>query len=231
MTFPRAVFLFAIVMLMVGLMASRIMLQNLFGPSAQPLATAAVAEQPNASTTPTTSRTAPHRAKPAAMSTAVALHRHKARFAHPGRPRHARRHLHAVIRRAVATPTPVPVPTRPSGIFALTRYWVDENVARHGNTIALGYTVDNETGRTMRVMLGASVKPVRAASWVSQSLSDPGHDVVAVVPPGISTHTRYFTLPAGLRPGSYDVAWGLRDAVTGLRAGLVAAPAALQVVR
>jgi len=232
MTFARAVFMFAIIMLMVGVMASRIMLQNVFGPSAQPLATAAVAEQPDPSATRGSSRVLHKKsATPRTMSTSTSggglmTGRGGTR---PGS--HAvRRHHTAAIHRKRPLPTAVPVPTRPSGVFDLARYWVDQNVVRHGNTIAMGYVIDNETGRTMRVMLGASLKSSRAGSWLAQSLSDPAHDVVAIVPPGISTHTRYFTLPAGLHPGSYDVAWGLRNASTGMRAGLVAAPRALQVV-
>ena len=56
------------------------------------------------------------------------------------------------------------------------------------------------------------------------SISDPSHDVVAVVPPGISQHVRYFTLSPGLRAGAYDIAWGLRNPSTGSRVALVAAP-------
>ena len=115
--------------------------------------------------------------------------------------------------------------------MALTSYWVNQSVARDGRTIALGYVIDNGTGQTMRIMLGASLKSSRTLSWAAQSVNDPYHDVVAVVPPGVSTHIRYFTLPSGVRPGHYDVAWGLRNAASGIREGLVAAPSALQIVR
>ena len=58
-----------------------------------------------------------------------------------------------------------------------------------------------------------------------------GHDVVAIAPPGVSTHLRYFTLASSLRPGAYDVGWGLRDAATGQSVAFLAAPGTLRVMR
>jgi len=112
----------------------------------------------------------------------------------------------------------------------LANYWVNQTVVRHGRTFALGYVINNGTGHTLHLMLGASLKSSHTLSWAVKALSDPGHDVVAIVPPGVSTHERFFTLPSRVRPGAYDVAWGLRNAVTGDRAGLVAAPGALKVL-
>jgi hypothetical protein len=80
-------------------------------------------------------------------------------------------------------------------------------------------------------MLGASIKAARDLSWITAGISDPADDIVATVPPGVSTHLRYFTLPGAARSGAYDVAWGLRDALTGQRLGLVFAPAVLRVTR
>jgi hypothetical protein len=138
----------------------------------------------------------------------------------------------ATVRKASPkrTATPLPTPSPTSGIVTLVRYWVGTPDARHGQTISVGYVIDNETGHTAQLMLGASIKAESVLSWAA-SLSDPAHDVVALVPPGVSTHVRYFTLPAGLKPGSYAVAWGLRDAATGERTALVAAPGALLVTR
>jgi hypothetical protein len=79
-------------------------------------------------------------------------------------------------------------------------------------------------------MLGASVKSNRSLSWAGGSFSDPSRDVIATVPPGISTHIRYFAIPPGIHPGTYDVAWGLRDAATGQRDALVAASSVLRVI-
>lgn len=89
--------------------------------------------------------------------------------------------------------------------------------------------IDNQTGTTAHIELGASVKASNRLSWAADSISDPGHDVVAIVPPGISRHVRFFTLGTGLRPGSYDIAWGLRNPSTGSRVALVAAESALRV--
>jgi hypothetical protein len=96
--------------------------------------------------------------------------------------------------------------------------------------IAIGYVIHNDTGRTERIMLGASLKAQWTPSW-SEAINDTYHDVVAIVPPGATVHVRYFTLPAGLRPGEYDVAWGLRDAATGRRLGLAFAPDVVNVTR
>jgi hypothetical protein len=93
----------------------------------------------------------------------------------------------------------------------------------------VGYVIENGTGHTRRIMLGASIKATRVMSWVSGSIADPPHDIIAIAPPGVSTHLRYFTLPVGVRPGPYDVAWGLRDPASGGREALVFAPGALRV--
>lgn len=127
-----------------------------------------------------------------------------------------------------ATPAPLPSPT--PGTIELARYWVDSQQARSGQVVAIGYLIDNTTGRVEHVSLGASLKARRVLTW-GDAINDTAHDVVAVVPPGISTHLRYFALPRGLRPGSYDVAWGLREARSGRRVGLAFAPAVLTVTR
>jgi hypothetical protein len=116
-------------------------------------------------------------------------------------------------------------------VVTLANYWVGSTTTHPGTTIAVGYVIDNETGKTAHVELGASVKASSQLSWAADSISDPSHDVVAVVPPGISRHVRYFTLSPGLRAGSYDIAWGLRNPSTGTRVALVAAPSALRVQR
>jgi hypothetical protein len=113
---------------------------------------------------------------------------------------------------------------------ALSNYWVNSQTARPGQAIAIGYVIRNDTGRTQRIMLGASLKARSAPSW-TEAINVTYHDVVAVVPPGATVHVRYFDLPAGLRPGEYDVAWGLRDAATGQRLGLAFAPSVVRVTR
>jgi hypothetical protein len=118
-----------------------------------------------------------------------------------------------------------------AGTLTLDRYWIGSVEARRGRAITVSYVIDNATGRNQRLMLGVSIKATRALSWLSSSISDPGDDVVATIPPGVSTHVRYFTIPSGTRPGAYDVAWGLRSPVNGERVALVFAPAALRVAR
>lgn len=151
-------------------------------------------------------------------------------------PRHIRRTGH--IRRSRPTPTstplptasPAPTPTVSTGVITLARYWVNSLRAAPGQTIGVAYVIQNGTGRTTQVSLGASIKSTAVLTW-GASLSDPTHDVVAILPPGISTHLRFFHLPGALHPGAYDVAWGLRNAVTGSRIALAEASTALKVAK
>ena len=115
-------------------------------------------------------------------------------------------------------------------IIRLVNYWVGTPRVRRGRTVSVGYVIDNETGVTVRLMLGASIKGAHDGSWASDAISDPAHDVVATVAPGTTTHVRFFAIWPNLRPGAYDVAWGLQDAQTGRRVALVMAGDALQVV-
>jgi hypothetical protein len=117
------------------------------------------------------------------------------------------------------------------GTVTLVRYWIGTTVAHPGGIMSVGYVINNGTGRTERLMLGASIKPSRALSWASATISDPSRDVVATVLPGASIHSRFFAIPTNLRPGTYDVAWGLRDADTGARQAVVFSPGVLQITR
>lgn len=221
MTFTRMVFAFALFMLILGILASRVLAGMLFPvPPAEPQVIAA-ANTPRPAT--------PHHVSPI----------HHARNAHTttpkaplAQPRATPTPTPTALTTPTSTVTPLPSPTvtATTGIVTLTRYWVGTPQVSPGATIAVGYVIDNGTGQTQHLLLGASIKPSRDLNWASSSISDPFHDVVATIPPGISMHTRYFTLPARLRAGSYDVAWGLRDDATGARTALVTAAGALQVV-
>ncbi len=261
MTFARAVFIFAFVMLIVGAVGARLIIGPLlFGDVGSPSYTVAsrvpTATSPPATRTPrpaptervlptptrlpsavpTARSTATNTSVPRATQTVIAT-----TLNHVAAPTRATVHLKAhaarlkgaaphptATPRATKTALPTPSPT-PSGIVTLTNYWIGSATSRPGSTIAVGYVIDNQTGATARIELGASVKASSQFSWAKDSISDPSHDVVAVVPPGISQHVRYFTLSSGLRAGSYDIAWGLRNPSTGSRVALVAAPKALHV--
>lgn len=262
MTFARAVFIFAFLMLIVGAVGARLIIGpllfgNVSNPSYSVAARVSTATPPPATSTPrptptetivpTSTRppTAVPTAHPSATETSVphatptvsrlpkASHqkvpaRTRVRPVSSAKKMKRATHHATATARATATALPSPSPT-PSGIVTLTNYWVDSATSHPGSTIAVGYVIDNQTGATARIELGASVKASSRLSWARDSISDPSHDVVAVVPPGISQHVRYFTLSTGLRAGSYDIAWGLRNPSTGSRVALVAAPKALRV--
>lgn len=256
MTFTRGVFAFALVMLILGIVGSKFLVGLLFGsyqgPALPPIVAASTGPSRTAqapahhhipsrtsahpaqrSTPPRPQQTRPSLARRAAPAGGASttkppvqlriVERRTAATAHRARLRRTARP------RIVATPAPAPTPT--PGVVGLTRYWVGTLQARRGNTIEVGYVIDNETGHPARVMLGASLKSSRALSWARAAVNDPSHDVVAIVPPGVSTHVRFFTLPSGLHPGRYDVAWGLRNSQTGQPVALVVAPDALRATR
>jgi hypothetical protein len=122
---------------------------------------------------------------------------------------------------ALASPT--------AGTATLTRYWLRKTVARVGETISVSYAIDNASGHEMSLALGVSMKASSSPSWIA-AFADPAHDVTAAVAPGSSTHERFFTLPPGLAPGSYDVAWGLRDSA-GQQVTVVSTAGALHIVK
>jgi hypothetical protein len=243
MTFARVVFAFALLMLVVGIVGSRYISEVVFAPlggsAGTPIAAIAHDATAQAEATTTATPTSTVLPAPTRASTSTPQPTTTGTPTPTARPL-ATRVLKPIVRhplhhRAKLKPTPtatiLPTPTATTGTVALARYWVGSQVARGGQTVSIGYVIDNETGHTARVLLGASIKGSRVLGWSEGSLSDPYHDVVAVVPPGISTHVRYFTLPPSLQPGVYDVAWGLRSTRTGLRDALVSAYAALRVTR
>lgn len=126
-----------------------------------------------------------------------------------------------------ATATPTVSPT--GGTASLTRYWVGKASARAGDIIPIGYEIANDTGQAMQLALGVSIKPSTAPSW-NGAIADPSHDVTASVAPGTTTHERFFTVPTGLAPGTYDVAWGLKDA-SGQQVAVVVTAAALHIIQ
>lgn len=131
-------------------------------------------------------------------------------------------------------PTQAPLPTVPPTLSPISvniqSYSLDASWVRPGQTVAVRYAIVNNSGRTVDVLLGASLKPSRIAGW-GAAINDPSHDIVAAVPPGTSYHLRYFTVPPTLRAGTYDAAWGLKAASTGAPEALVTSAAAIRVAR
>jgi hypothetical protein len=259
MTFARGVFIFAFLMLIVGAVGARLIIGPLlFGDVSSPsYVVSARAGTATSTPAPPSPRPTPvEHARPTATMAATAAPTPRPASTRTVVPRptqpaaalrkvsHMAKHPTATVRPAVPvatkqraptrhTPTPVPatpVPSpTPSGVVTLANYWVGSTTTHPGNTIVVGYEIDNETGATAHLELGASVKASSQLSWATDSISDPRHDVVAVVPPGVSRHVRYFTLSPSVRAGSYDIAWGLRNPSTGSRVALVAAQSALRV--
>jgi hypothetical protein len=220
MSFTRvvfiAIFLAPILGLLVGTYVVSAMLGGSAAPAFEPRATLSATATPRAST-PAPEPSATHPSREALAKTATPT------IIPTPRPRPTQTPL------APARPAPLPSPT--AGTITLNSYWIGTTAARPGTTIAFGYVIDNGTGRTAELMLGASIKSSRTATWVNTTISDPRHDVVATVPPGVTTHTRYFTIPSRLRPGYYDVAWGLRDTATGEPVAVVSSIASLRLRR
>lgn len=248
MSFMRGIFLFALAMFVFGVISTRYLLGSLFSspsvtgpvavsthPSTHHVKPPTLTPAPAASPVPPTPtpKPVPTRA-PVASPTPTPLPP-----AHPLIRQRPTRHITAATRPTTVpipptpTPTIAPLPTPTAtpgtGIVTLARYWVGSTTVQPGQTVSIGYVIDNGTGHTVRVSLGASIKSSHVYSWLSGQINDPYHDVVAIVPPGISTHIRYFTLPRTIRAGTYDVAWGLSNATNGGRDALVAARDALHV--
>lgn len=213
-------------------------------PTARPRPTATQA-QPTPTSRPRPTSTARPVTQPtqAVLPTSTAQSRTSRRSTVRRPQRVIRRHAPAPSRRSAprataaplptwtAVPTAIPVPSPTTGTVVLARYWIGTTVARRGSIISVGYVIANGTGRTEGLSLGASIKPSRALDWATAAISDPRRDVVATVPPGTTIHARYFAIPATLRPGLYDVAWGLRNAAAGSRVAVVFSPGVLRITR
>lgn len=255
MSFIRWVFLLALVMLIAGIFIGQRLLGPMFtarslgGPgNIAAIVTTTTRSTRTPAPKPTVmDRALPPTSKPALIPTTVApsptaITAPSATIAPaptPGlAPHHPIGHRRSRLRSQYPRPTstalptaaPLPTSTALSGVVALERYWIGTPSARAGTVISVGYVIDNGTGHTARIMLGASLKSSQTVGWIA-SIADPSHDVVAAVLPGVSTHIRYFTLPSHLRAGAYDIAWGLRNALNGRRDALVFASAALYVAR
>jgi hypothetical protein len=73
-----------------------------------------------------------------------------------------------------------------------------------GQIITLTYVI-GYSGKPATIVLGASIRPASGGAWVS----DPARDATVTLRPGSNTYSRTFSVPPGLEPGSYDIAWGL----------------------
>jgi hypothetical protein len=124
---------------------------------------------------------------------------------------------------------PVPTATPVGEAIRLRNYWISPENIRPGQTLSLHYVIDNESGTTQRAVLGASIKSMGVGGWTTSAISDPPHDVVAILPAGTSIHLRYFRVPSDIPLGRYDIAWGLLSPVTFQRIALVAADGGLTV--
>jgi hypothetical protein len=202
MSIARALFAFALFTPVLGFTGSKFVVSAVLGQSPQTAVApgAAVAAVPTEVMVPIST---PSPATPTPISTTVPA--------------------------ATATAATSPTPSSTAGVVTLARYWLGQNTAHPGDTLSVRYAVDNNTGLQIQVALGISMKASTVPSW-DAAIADPSHDVTAIIAPGHSTHERYFTIPAGVAPGWYDVAWGLRDAA-GQQLALESTPAVLHVVK
>jgi hypothetical protein len=74
-----------------------------------------------------------------------------------------------------------------------------------GNTIQLGYMIDNISPSTLKIWLGATL-----TGPSGNQINDPAHDVIVSVP-GYSHQYwyRYFTIPTSAPPGVYDITYAI----------------------
>ena len=69
-----------------------------------------------------------------------------------------------------------------------------------GGSVTLNYAIVNPNDVSVRVSLGASIRP-GSGKW----LDDRTNDRTVSIPPGRSTQSRSFRIPADATPGAYDV--------------------------
>jgi len=82
--------------------------------------------------------------------------------------------------------------------------------ANPGDTIQLGYNIDNLSPFTLKVWLGATL-----TSPSGSQINDAAHDALVTVPG--NTHQYYyrlFTIPSGAAPGAYDVTYAIWSGFT-----------------
>ena len=87
----------------------------------------------------------------------------------------------------------------------ITAYSLKPSAAKTGTTIAVNYTI--KASRRAIVALGCSIQKVGATIWTNDS----DNDRVINLDVGSASYSRKFTLPTELRPGKYNVAWGIWD--------------------
>ncbi len=78
-----------------------------------------------------------------------------------------------------------------------------------GSSFTVNYTIYNTTGSARSVRLGARLIP--SGSDVYVPVDDTAHQVTINAPPGTSSFTRQFQVPASGSEGSYDLVWSLLD--------------------
>jgi S1-C subfamily serine protease len=111
----------------------------------------------------------------------------------------------AFIQDGSAVTRPAPAPAAPTARPVLSSHTVAPRSVPVGGTITLTYVLNNPGTTPVTATLGASIRTKGGGRWID----DPANDKKVTIPPGTSTHTRVFRVPAGTAPGSYDVAWGL----------------------
>ncbi|MFC1718424.1 hypothetical protein ACFL6S_32510 [Candidatus Poribacteria bacterium] len=95
--------------------------------------------------------------------------------------------------------------TVPYNDVSITAHNVYPIVVEPGAILTINYTIS--TSRAITVTLGCSVQRAGASMWINDS----DNDKIVYVDAGGGNYSRKFALPSTLRPGDYDVAWGIWD--------------------
>jgi hypothetical protein len=107
-----------------------------------------------------------------------------------------------------STPTPnSQTSSPPSGSITLLSASAEQTAPTAGSSVTLDYRVENDTGSSAQVFLGATIY----SDPDGTSIDDPADDAVVTAQPGVNVYQRQFVFPS-TASGSYDLLVSLDDA-------------------
>lgn len=81
---------------------------------------------------------------------------------------------------------------------------VSKAAASPGDTIQLGYKIDNISPFNLKIWLGATL-----TDQYGNQINDPAHDTTVTATPGYRYYYRDFHIPSSANPGTYDITYAL----------------------